>query len=96
MVRYEVKPDALAENEALVRSVFDELGATRPSWLRYATFALEDDVSFVHLAEFDPEQGELRDVEAFRRFREGLADRTVAPLVNTPMRRVGSYRVLDA
>jgi hypothetical protein len=93
MVRYQVEPDRVAENEALVRAVYDELAETRPTWLRYATFALEDGVSFVHIAVFDPEGGELRDVAAFRRFREGLADRVVAPLSNTPMRKVGSYRV---
>ena len=41
------------------------------------------------------EPGQLRDVAAFRRFREGLADRVVAPPTNSPLRRVGSYRVLD-
>jgi hypothetical protein len=95
MVQYEVDPDQVAENEELVRGVYDELAATRPPWLRYATFALEDGLRFVHLAVIDADGGELRDIAAFRRFREGLADRVVAPLSNTPLRRVGSYRVFD-
>ena len=95
MVQYEVDPDRADENEELVRGVYDELATTQPQWLRYATFALEDGQRFVHLAVIDTDGGELRDVAAFRRFREGLAGRVVAPLTNTPLRRVGSYRVFD-
>jgi hypothetical protein len=95
LVRYEVEPSRVAENEDLVRAVYEELAETQPTWLRYVTFALEDGVSFVHLAVIDTSEGELRDVAAFRRFREGLADRVVAPLTNTSLRQVGSYRVFD-
>ncbi len=95
MVRYEVEPGQVAENEELVRAVYAELAETQPSWLRYATFALEDGVSFVHLAVIDEDRGQLRDVAAFRRFREGLIDRVVAPLTNTRLRQVGGYRVFD-
>ena len=38
MVRYKVKPDRVAENEALVRAVYEELRAPQPAGLRYATF----------------------------------------------------------
>ena len=50
MVRYKVKPDRVEENEALVRAVYEELAAPRPPGCRYATFRLEDGVSFVHVA----------------------------------------------
>ena len=53
MVRYKVKPDRAAENEALVRAVYEELARTPPAGLRYATFALDDGVSFVHLSARD-------------------------------------------
>jgi len=49
-VRYRVKPDRVTENEELVRAVYEELGRVRPDGLAYATFKLEDGVSFVHLA----------------------------------------------
>ena len=39
MVRYKVKPDRAAENEALVRAVYEELARTQPAGLHYATFA---------------------------------------------------------
>ena len=50
LVRYRVKPEEAARNEELVRRVYEELHCTTPAGLRYATFALEDGVSFVHLA----------------------------------------------
>ena len=50
MVRYRVKPDQVAENEQLVRDVYEELSRTQPDGFRYGTFKLEDGVSFVHLA----------------------------------------------
>ena len=50
MVRYTVRPDQSEANEALVREVYDELDRTRPEGLRYATFRLDDGVSFVHVA----------------------------------------------
>jgi hypothetical protein len=96
MVRYEIESEHVTENEELVRAVYAELAETQPPWLRYATFVLEDGVSFVHLAVTDEERGQLRDLSAFRRFRAGLADRVVAPLTNTPLRQVGGYRVFDA
>ena len=95
MVRYEIEPEQVEENERLVHAVYAELAENQPSWLRYATFALDDGVTFVHLAMIDTHRGELRDVAAFRAFREGLADRVVAPLANTPLRQVGSYRIFD-
>jgi hypothetical protein len=51
IVRYKVEPERAAENEELVRAVYEELHGTRPAGLRYVTFRLDDGVSFVHLAE---------------------------------------------
>ena len=92
IVRYSVKPEHVAENERLVRAVFEELGAGGPAELRYAVFALEDGVSFVHVAVMPDGQNLLPEVEAFRRFRAGLADRCEAPPVRSEGRVVGSYR----
>ena len=86
MVRYKVKPDRAAENEELVRAVYEELQRTQPAGLHYATVALEDGVSFVHLSSIDTEDGRnpLSDVEAFARFQEGIGDRCVKLDVFTP------------
>ena len=92
MVRYEVKPGRAAENEELVRAVYDELRRTAPAGLRYATFRLEDGVSFIHLAETEDGRNPLADVEAFARFQAGIADRCVHQPVVTQLHEVGSFR----
>jgi hypothetical protein len=61
MVQYTVNLDRAAENEELVRAVYDEPLRTRPDRLRYATFRLSDRVSFVHLAEHDEDGAESAD-----------------------------------
>ena len=94
MVRYKVKPDRAAENEALVRAVYEELARTQPAGLHYATFALEDGVSFVHLSTLDGEDGRnpLTEVEAFARFQEGIGDRCEEGPVLAQLREVGSFQ----
>jgi hypothetical protein len=98
IVRYTVKPDQVEANEELVRAVYEELGRTAPEGLRYATFKLEDGVSFVHVASVDTPDGRnpLSAVEAFARFQQGVADRCDEPPVATEMREVGSYRFFGA
>ena len=95
MVRYKVKPDRAVENEELVRAVYQELERTAPAGLRYATFCLEDGVSFVHLASVETADGRnpLADTEAFARFQEGIRDRCEEPPVVTELREVGSFRL---
>ncbi len=92
MVRYKVKPDRAAENEALVRAVYEELAASEPEGLRYATYRLEDGVSFVHLATFDGEHNPLAETAAFARFQADVRDRCEQPPVVTELHEVGSYR----
>jgi hypothetical protein len=91
MVRYKVKPDRVAENEELVRAVYDELHRTKPAGLRYATFRLEDGVRFVHIAVSDGDRTPLGDVEAFKRFTEGIDERCDEPPVATRIEEIGSY-----
>jgi hypothetical protein len=93
MVRYKVKPDRVTENEDLVRAVYDELHRAEPAGLRYATFRLDDGVSFVHVASSDGERSPLSDVAAFKRFQENIADRCDEPPVVTELREIGSFRV---
>jgi hypothetical protein len=93
MVRYTVKPNRAAENEELVRSVYDELLRTRPEGLRYATFQLPDGVTFLHLAETEDGRDPLAKAQAFQRFRKGIADRCEDPPVATELRVIGSFRL---
>ena len=93
MVRYKVKPDRVAENEELVRAVYDELGRVAPAGLRYATFRLEDGVSFVHVViEEDVDAPDsLQDVPAFRAFTKDIADRCDVPPLAMGATVVGAY-----
>lgn len=93
MVRYKVKPGEAARNEELVRRVYEELRQTAPAGLHYATFVLEDGVSFVHIASSDTADGRspLQDVAAFRVFQENIGDRCDEPPVPVVLREVGSY-----
>ena len=92
MVRYKVKPDRVDENEQLVRAVYEELAATAPAALRYATFRLDDGVSFVHIATVEDESNPLAEVAAFARFQADVRDRCEEPPVVTELHEVGSYR----
>jgi hypothetical protein len=95
IVRYKVKPERVAENERLVRAVYDELRRTEPAGLRYATFRLDDGVSFVHLALSENEDGPspLSEVKAFKRFQENIRERCDDPPVSMRMSEVGSFRM---
>ena len=97
MVRYTVKPEQAAHNEELVRNVYEELRQTAPDGIHYATFVLEDGVSFVHIASTDSDDGRnrLMDVAAFRAFQEGLAERCEIQPEPAMIREVGSYQFWD-
>jgi quinol monooxygenase YgiN len=94
MVRYKVKPDRVAENEELVRAVYAELARTQPGGLRYATFQLEDGVSFVHISSLETGDGRnpLSELEAFARFQEGIGDRCQEAPTVAQLREIGSFR----
>jgi hypothetical protein len=94
MVRYKVKPHRAAENAELVRAVYDELQRGKPSGLRYATFQLDDGVSFVHVAvETEPEGSPLPQLEAFREFQENIRERCEETPVVTELRAIGAFRL---
>jgi hypothetical protein len=91
MVRYKVKPDQAARNEELVRAVYEELRRTAPEGLRYATFKLDDGVTFVHLSDSDADYNPLSEVEAFKAFQAGVLERCEEPPVVSDLSEVGSY-----
>ena len=97
MVRYKVKPDQAARNEELVRAVYEELHRTQPAGIRYATFRLDDGVSFVHIASVETDDGRnpLQDVAAFGRFQENVRERCDGAPVSGELHEIGSFRFLD-
>jgi len=93
MVRYRVKPDRAEENEALVRAVYEELRAAAPDDFHYATFRLEDGVTFVHLAAQGDGESALTGLDAFRRFQAGIRDRCEEPPVVAELDEIGSFNL---
>lgn len=95
MIRYRVKPDRVTENQRLVEAVYAELGAKRPDGIRYATFLLEDGVTFIHLFSNERADGKnpLGETDAFKAFQAGLGDRCVEGPKPVDIREVGSYRM---
>jgi quinol monooxygenase YgiN len=95
MVRYKVKPERVEENEELVRAVYDEIRRTEPTGLRYATFKLDDAVSFVHLAVTESEYGGSppSKVRAFQEFQKDIEDRAEEGPVVTELDQIGAFRL---
>jgi hypothetical protein len=92
MVRYKVKADRVAENERYVSQVFEQLARDRPQGLRYASFKLEDGVSFVHIVSLEKDGVDpLRALPAFKEFTTGIIERCEEPPVATRLTQVGSY-----
>ena len=93
VVRYKVKPERVAENERLIERVYEELAERDPAGLRYATFKLDDGVSFVHVAAIDTEDGSnpLATITAFAAFTRDIAERCDEPPVAQDAHLVGSY-----
>ena len=89
VVRYRVRPGLQDANAGLVRDVYRELHATTPPGIGYSTLLIEDG-TFLHVAELE-DPAALRRVEAFRTFREGLADRVAEPPVFAAAERLGTY-----
>jgi hypothetical protein len=95
IARYKVKPDRAEENLELVRAVYDELECAKPAGLRYATFLLDDGVSFVHIAEADADPNPLLQVAANQEFQREVADRCEEQPQVSEVREVGAYRFFD-
>src|ERR1700678_48964 len=93
MIRYTVKPDRAAENEALIAQVFEQLHLERPAGFGYAAFKLDDGVSFVHLVSFEAEDNgkALGELPAHKAFRAEISDRCESQPVTTDLNEIGSY-----
>jgi quinol monooxygenase YgiN len=93
LVRYQVKPERVAENEALVRAVFESLRASPIQGLRYAAHKLDDGVSFVHLVEFANQAANEAFVgrPAFKAFVARIGERCDQPPLNMGMQEIGAH-----
>ncbi|MFL6110769.1 MAG: hypothetical protein ACJ786_05395 [Catenulispora sp.] len=91
-MRYRVKPDQAERNAELIRAVYEELRSVDPTGMRYATFRLDDGVSFVHIAEFDGQENPLSNLGAFKEFQRDIEARCDEPPVAMQADEVGSFR----
>ena len=93
LVRYKVKPEAVAENRRLTEGVFKALQATAPDDVSDMVLELEDG-SFVHLKS-DGTAGafELSELAAFQSFTRGIGGRVEEPPQSREARLVGGYRI---
>jgi hypothetical protein len=91
MVRYRVKPERVAEHEALIRAVFDELARTDPPGLRYGAYKQADGVSFVHVAFVAGEKNPLDDCAAFKAFTANIRERCDELPVNVGLEEIGTF-----
>jgi hypothetical protein len=92
LIRYRTKPDQADANVKLVEAIYDELHRTNPDGVSYATFRLNDQVTFVHVAQVRQDPNPLLAVRAFGEFQAGIADRVDQPPVVEDLTEVGSYR----
>ena len=66
--------DRAADNESLVKAVYEQLNRERPDSLHYATFKLPDGVSFMHLVVETDQPGKiLKRGPAFQAFVTDIA-----------------------
>jgi len=90
VVQYTVRPDAVEENVALVRAVYDELAAHQPSGLRYTTMQIDTN-TFVHVAIVEGDMNPLEHVAAFKAFTADIDARCTAGPDARPATVVGRF-----
>jgi hypothetical protein len=97
IVEYKLKPGRAAENEQLIGAVYEELHRSEPSGLHYATFKLEDGLTYVHIAaEADDRELSLSELPAFGRFSADISERCAEPPRLRELSEVGSFALLGA
>jgi hypothetical protein len=94
IVQYKVKAGRIAENEAHINKVFEQLREREPSGIRYASFKLRDGVSILHFVSVETTDGSnpLCDLPAFKEFTASASERLDGPPVVTHLNEFRSYR----
>jgi hypothetical protein len=98
LLRYKTKPQHAAENEHLVRAVFDEIHRTQPEGIRYSTFLLDDGLTFINIVATETSSGlaPLGQLQAYRQIQQGKYDRFDEPPQVTELHELGTYRVFES
>ncbi|RWB79202.1 MAG: hypothetical protein EOQ50_00580 [Mesorhizobium sp.] len=73
--------------------MFEALDETQPRSVRYLVLEL-DTGEFVHVVGYDKDSSALTELDAFKVFGADHAARRSTPLVRSPAKIVGNYRML--
>jgi hypothetical protein len=92
LIRYRTKPDQADANAKLAEAVYAELHRTQPDGVSYATFRLDDQVTFLHLVQVRQEPNPLLVIKAFGEFQADIAERVDQGPAQENLTEVGSYR----
>jgi L-rhamnose mutarotase len=92
-VRYTIKPEQVAENEALSRAVFDELRATAPEHTTYALFRNGREFIHVFMNLAADDSAAVTELAAFKAYQKDFAGRCEAPaeVVRLGLEMMDSY-----
>jgi hypothetical protein len=91
VVRYRTRPEAAEENARLVAAVYTSLAEAAPGDFAYATYRLEDGVTFVHVARLGDRENPLPKMPAFLEFQRELEQRCVEQPAPSEATVVGFY-----
>jgi dipeptidyl aminopeptidase/acylaminoacyl peptidase len=91
VIRYRTRPDAADENARLVEAVYAALAERRPRGLEYATYRLDDGVTFVHIASLPDTENPLATLPEFVDFQREITERCIEQPVPSGATVVGSY-----
>jgi len=93
IVRYKVKPEAVAENEQLSHAVFDRVRRNQPQGISYGLFKEEDGQSFIHVFVnlLDDNSNDVTGLPEFEAFGGNLSARCEIP----PDVTRGSVKLVD-
>ena len=92
VIRYRTRPEVADENERLVKAVYSALDEAKPRDFEYATYRLDDGVTFVHVARRPDTENPLDSIPEFAEFQREILDRCVEPPAPSGATVVGSYR----
>ena len=91
-IPYRTRPEQAGANARLAGAVDAELHRTSPEGVSYATFRLDDQVTFVHLVQVRTEPSPLLAVRAFGKFQAGIGGRVDTGPGTGNLTEVGSCR----
>lgn len=96
LARYKVKKGMVEANEELIKRVYKELNYTKPEAFSYATYKLDDGLTFIHIA-LNKSDGKspLSDLAAFKKFQESIEERCEEPPVVSHLEVIGSFAMSE-